>query len=115
MISSMASGPAFESGRAYPIGSRCRSLFRFSTLSFSAFAILTILYMVIEHYIGNGFLALFLLLGGLITALFREVVLQRISRWVAFAMKDSADGVIDGCGLRYRSFLKWHSIPWAKI
>ncbi len=44
-----------------------RSLLRLPLCFFSALAILTILYFVILHYTGNGFLALFLLMGGLIT------------------------------------------------
>ena len=111
----MAARQRFEARSAYPLGSRCRALFRFLILLFSALAILVILYSGIVQYTRSGFLALFLLLGGVVTALFEALVFQRIPRWVAFAMKDSADGFVDDSGLRYRSLLIWHSVRWAEI
>ena len=104
-----------ESGRVCVIGSHVRSLVRFSILLFGVFAMLAILYLVIDHYLKNGLLACFLLLGGIIIALFEALVFRRLPRWIAFAMKDSADGVVDDSGLRYRSFFKWHSVGWSKI
>jgi hypothetical protein len=48
----------------HPTRSRHISLVRLSILLLSALAILASLYLVILYYIGNGFLALFLLFGG---------------------------------------------------
>src|SRR5437867_4268137 len=75
----------------YPIRSGHTSLFRICTLLFSALVLFAILYLVILHYLGNGFLTLLLLLGGLIVALFEALLFHRTPRWLAFVVNDAGE------------------------
>ncbi len=107
----------------YDIGSRSRSLVRFSCLLVSAVGSLAILYLVIlqfiRHVLGEGpeniFFAILVLAGGILVVLFEAFLFHRISGWLAFAMKDSAAGFVDAVGLRYKIFLKWNTVPWRDI
>jgi hypothetical protein len=107
----------------YAIGSRSRSLIRFSCLLVSAVGTLAILYLVIlqfiRHVLGDGpedtFFTTLILAGGILVVLFDAFLFRRISGWVAFAMKDSAAGFVGAAGLRYKIFLNWHTVPWRDI
>lgn len=111
------------SANLYAIGSRSRSLFRFSCLLVSAVGSLAILYLVIFQLIGhvlgdaeeNTFFAILLLATGLFCVLIIGLFERRIRHWFAFAMRDSAAGFVDPAGLRYRRFGKWHAVPWRDI
>jgi hypothetical protein len=53
-----------------------------------AMAILVTLFLVIDHYIHNCILAVFITFGGLIVALYEALLFRRIPRWIDFVMKD---------------------------
>ena len=111
------------SSNLHAIGSRSRSLFRFSCLLVFVVGSLAILYLVIlqliQHVLGDGpentFFAFVVLGGGLFCVLIEAFLFRRILGWLAFAMKDSAAGFVDAVGLRYRVFLKWRAVPWRDI
>ena len=107
----------------YTLGSRARSLFRFSCLLLPSLGTLAVLYLVILHLIrgvlGDGpenvFFAVTLLAGGIFVALAEALVLRRIPVWLASAIRDSAAGFVDNVGLRYRLLLRWRAVPWENI
>jgi O-antigen/teichoic acid export membrane protein len=51
-------------------------------------ALLIALFLLIQHWVGNSIVTLFLLLGGLVVALFEAVLFGRIPRWIDSVMKD---------------------------
>ena len=107
----------------YPLGSRGRSLFRFSWLIVSASGVLAILHLVIlqlfRHFLGDGpentFFSVCVLAGGIFGVATEGWFFRRIPRWLAFVVKDSAAGFVDPVGLHYRLLFGWQGAPWTDI
>lgn len=68
--------------------SRRDSAIRLATKILVGLALLVALFQLIEHWIGNGTIALFLLVGGLVVAFVHELLFRRIPSWIDFVMRD---------------------------
>ena len=67
---------------------RHESALRLATMTFVGLALLVALFQLIERWVGNSVVALSLLLGGLVMALFEPLLFGRIPRWIDYVMKD---------------------------
>lgn len=70
------------------IKSRQDSAIRLATMILVGSALLVALFQLIERWVGNSVVALFLLVGGLSMALLEAVLFRRIPRWIDYVMKD---------------------------
>jgi hypothetical protein len=70
------------------IQSRRDSAIRLATMIVVGLALLVALFQLIERWVGNSTIALLLLMGSLVMALFDALVFGRIPRWIDSVMKD---------------------------
>lgn len=70
------------------IQSRRNSAIRLATTILVGLALLVAMFQLLQHWVGNGIVAVFLLGGGLTVALFEALLFRRIPRWIDFVMRD---------------------------